>query len=363
LSRPFDIERAKTYLRENPQSLHVAVIEGFKGDGKPQYLAAVTDCKQELFGAVEKEFLRPEYLEPFKSRVESTENFAGFTKGEARNLKNAMDKRVNDVETALDMLDSNIRLYIVNHFIGPLEKLFKSSEQLRSRIHQLMIKQTDDFRLPKGLPSINEEDALKGFFMRIKSASLNASSQFMAMVRLIPIVYKERFKEKISKEKFLEAVSNIKNLIEQYARMHLGHFHIFRDEAWPIWEAVLARIDQYGKGDDHITRAYNYDANDTAPAYEIYRPDNFALIDTAEGLQIVNNEKALERFHNAILSRKSEVLDQLKLAEESPAVGCPALRVKFIDGKNLVEFISEWLSKVVAVHLVPTYERLKVFAK
>lgn len=363
MSRPFNIERAKSYLRENPQGLHIAVIEGFKGDDKSKYSEHETDIKKELFEAVEKEFLRPEYLESFKSRVESTVNFAGLTQGEARNLKNQLEKRANNVPDALDLLDSNIRSYVISHFVEPLEKLFKASAPLRSRIHELMIRQTDSYRRPKGLGQISEEDAFTGFFMRIRDASLNAGSQFMAMVRLIPIVYQERFKEKISKDKFIEAVTNVKNLVEQYARMHLGHFHIFRDFAWPNQEAMLSRINKYGKGATYEERAYDLDANLTAPAFEIYEHDNFALIDTINGLQIVNNEKALERFNRSILSRDPDVLEELKLAEESPAVGCPAVRVKFADGRNLVEFVSDWLFKVVSVYLVPTYERLNVFSK
>lgn len=348
----FNLKKSQEYLERHPQDIHLAIAEGFRQDEGPSFDLSQSAIKQAWFKAIETEYLSPDKLEGFRTRVESAPERAGLSDGEAKQLRNKLAKSSN-LADALEVLDSQIRTYLLNHFINPLKKALVMS---KTQIFELMQTQV----VARGTKSLTADIAFDMFFKRIQDATLNAGSQFMAMLRLIPIVYQRQNSDsKISENKFLEAVSNIGNLLERYARMNVGHLHILRDHALPDWNAALARVDKYGKGDSQLERARDYESKTTAPAYEIYFPDSFDLIDADGGLQITNNAKALERFAAKISSGEASVRQELQHAMNAPTFGCPALRIKFADGQNLVKLLSGWLTKLVQVYLLPEAKRLK----
>lgn len=354
LTSCFNLNKAQTFLQENPLDIHLALAEGFK-ESKVDFNPFTVERKRNYFTAIEDEFLNPEKLERFKSKVEGEPENAGRTTGEAKNLKNKLNK-ATCITDALEIFDSEVRLYMLSHFINPIKKIL---EPCKARIHEIMTTQLRRVGLMSTI-SISEDQAWTEFTRRIKDATLNAGSQFMALLSLIPNVYKRQTGKLMPEAKLLEATENITNLLERYARINVGHFRIIRDYALCNKTAQQNRVNKYGKGDTEMAKILDYEKNDTAPCFEIYYKDSFDLIDTDKGLQVANNAKALERFNETIMFPSQGITKELTEAKLSPAIGCPALRIKFSDGQNLVELISKWLTKSVKVYLLPIYKKFGV---
>ena len=58
--------------------------------------------------------------------------------------------------------------------------------------------------------------------------------------------------------------------------------------------------------------------------------------------------------------RGTAIKELVKLGRNTPNRGCPALRIRFADGQNLVEKVFNWLYKATEKFVVPKMQELKV---
>jgi len=182
----FDLELAKKHLCEHPMQFHVAVAKGFKKPQNSNSCPYASEAKANYFEKVEKELLSSEKLEFFRKltsgELKVLDNKKlddyGFTIGKDKEMKSSFSKETKIMDL-LESFDKEIRSFLLENFIKPLEKTFRESKEL---IHESMKK----IYIPEKIgEELSEELSLQLFIDRIQDATLNASSQFMALLYLV----------------------------------------------------------------------------------------------------------------------------------------------------------------------------------
>lgn len=149
----------------------------------------------------------------------------------------------------------------------------------------------------------------------VNFAVRNAFFGYIALINLIPKLYKRQFGRKIQPDEYKKASLNSINLIYKLSKFH---FDVFR--------AFIYATSQKPHG--------------VNPDLHILRLDRFQF---AENLNLGLSKKG----HQEIKKESEKLSAKAKLRIDQPTIGCPALQVYNSEGKDMIKVCFDWVIEIL----------------